>query len=228
MSEVGKSFMGVQDLLVALWKNERIWGVISYDCITRTQQYCSGNGHCLSQFLAGLILLNSGLELFKWWTSTGELLRLLVLLRVWWLCSASPNICLFYGDDHDVGMKRINTQVSNTEFSPFLVQLYARPHMRKSCVSFYQGHLISYRLYDCMWTVSMLSFCFRRDLISLSQECFWKQRLSYLRIIVLLYLMVAGFWQCVCYLLFFLNFLFFFCSFVNQTCFPFAATKWKM
>lgn len=137
------------------------------------------------------------------------------------------NICLFYGDNHDVGMKRISTQCQILNSALFWCSSkHARTWGR--VVSFYQGHLISYRLYDCMWTVSRLSFCFRRDLIPLSQECFWKQRLSYLRIIVLLYLMVAGFWQCVCYLLFFWKFFFFFCSFVNQTCFPFAATKWKM
>lgn len=71
-----------------------------------------------------------------------------------------------------------------------------------------------------------VEFCSRRDLISppLSQECGREQRLSYLCIVVSVYLTAAGFLTmrvvpCVPLI---------FHSFVNETCFPFNATKWKM
>lgn len=56
-----------------------------------------------------------------------------------------------------------------------------------------------------------VEFCSRKDLISLSQYSSGKQRVSYLCIIVSVYLTAAGFWQCMWYLLF----LFIFSSFVN-------------
>lgn len=137
------------------------------------------------------------------------------------------NICLFYGDNHDVGMKRISTQCQILNSALFWC---SSKHART------WGRVVCRFIKDTLFHIDFTTHVDRIQVEFLLQK---RPNSSFAGVFLETKTLISSY-HCLalshgCRLLtmcvlpsFLLENFFFFCSFVNQTCFPFAATKWKM